>query len=243
VSVTFIGAGDAFGDGGRLQMCILLSGSDGSVLIDCGATSLTGLKRAGVNPSEIGTVLISHLHGDHFGGLPFLILDGQFSRRELPLVIAGPPGTQERLRVTMEALYPGSWSVERDFSVNVVELTPGEPTSVGSAQVTPFEVVHRSGAPPFALRVAYGGKVIAYSGDTEWTDALVEAARGADLFVCEAYTFEKEVPFHLSYRTLERERSRLDCRRLVLAHLGPEMLVNLGSVPDEIAEDGLVIEV
>jgi ribonuclease BN (tRNA processing enzyme) len=84
--------------------------------------------------------------------------------------------------------------------------------------------------------------VIAYSGDTEWTDALVEAARGADLFVCEAYTFEKEVPFHLSYRTLERERSRLDCRRLVLAHLGPEMLANLGSIPEEVAEDGAVIE-
>lgn len=242
VSVRFIGAGDAFGDGGRLQACILLTGGGGDLLLDCGATSLTGLKRAGVAPSEIGTVLISHLHGDHFGGLPFLILDGQFNRRELPLLIAGPPGLRERLRATMEALYPGSSRVDRRFPVDVVELVSEEPASVGPARVTPFEVEHGSGAPPLSLRVDYGGKVIAYSGDTAWTDALVEVARGADLFICEAYTFEKEVPFHLSYRRLQRERSRLECRRLVLVHPGPEMLANLGSVPDEVAEDGAVIE-
>lgn len=77
----FLGSGDAFGSGGRFQACLMLSGAGENVLLDCGATSLTAIKGSSVDPSSIGAVLISHFHGDHFGGLPFLILDGQFSRR------------------------------------------------------------------------------------------------------------------------------------------------------------------
>ncbi|MEX2458537.1 MAG: MBL fold metallo-hydrolase [Actinomycetota bacterium] len=242
VSVRFLGSGDAFGDGGRFQACLQLRGAGADVLVDCGVSSLVAMKQAGVDPSAIGFVLLTHLHGDHFGGLPFLILDGQFSRRELPLVIAGPAGTGERLDRTMEVLFPGSSSVRRRFAVEVVELAPGETSVVGPARVLPFEVVHESGAPSLGLRVGYGGRVVAFSGDTEWTDVLVELSRGADLFVCEAYTFDKAVPFHLSYRNLEHERARLEVRRLVLTHPGPELLANLDRVSDEVAEDGMVVE-
>lgn len=98
VTVTFAGSGDAFGSGGRYQACIYLQapGSPGPVLVDCGTTSLSALKRLGLDPGEIAAVFVSHLHGDHSGGLPFLILDGQFSRRTKPLTIAGPPGTARR---------------------------------------------------------------------------------------------------------------------------------------------------
>ena len=109
VTVTFAGSGDAFGSGGRYQACIhLRQASRVPVLLDCGATSLSALRSLGLDPGEIGTVFVSHLHGDHFGGLPFLILDGQFTRRTSPLTVAGPPGTGERLRQTMEAMFPGS---------------------------------------------------------------------------------------------------------------------------------------
>jgi ribonuclease BN (tRNA processing enzyme) len=60
---------------------------------------------------------VSHLHGDHFGGLPFLILDGQFSRRTNPLTIAGPPSTARRLTEAMECLFPGSSAVARRFKL------------------------------------------------------------------------------------------------------------------------------
>jgi ribonuclease BN (tRNA processing enzyme) len=90
----FLGSGDAFGSGGRFQACLCLDGPGNRVLIDCGATSLVAMKRAGIDPNSIGTVLLSHLHGDHFGGVPFLVLDGQFRRRDRPLTVAGPPGTR-----------------------------------------------------------------------------------------------------------------------------------------------------
>src|SRR5437763_8625401 len=97
VRVRFLGSGDAFASGGRFQTCFYLEGAAEPMLIDCGATALIAMKRAGINPAAVGWVALSHLHGDHFGGLPWLILDGQFSKRTKPLQIAGPPGTQERL--------------------------------------------------------------------------------------------------------------------------------------------------
>jgi ribonuclease BN (tRNA processing enzyme) len=237
----FLGSGDAFGSGGRLQACLHLPMPDGDVLIDCGATSLVALKRAGLDPSNVGWVVVSHLHGDHFGGLPFLILDGQFSRRERPLVVAGPPGTRDRLDAAMEVLYPGSTTVSRRFEVSVVEVESGAPETLGPIRVSGYPVEHASGAPAYAWRVAVDGKVLAYSGDTAWTDRLIDVARDADLFVCEAYTYERDVRFHLSYRRLLAERSRLSCRRIVVTHLGPDMLAHTGESEFECAEDGLVV--
>ena len=90
--IRFVGSGDAFGSGGRWQTCIHLSAGGQVLLVDCGATSLVALKAQGMDPSAVGAVAVTHLHGDHFGGLPFLILDGQFSRRSEPLLIAGTAG-------------------------------------------------------------------------------------------------------------------------------------------------------
>src|SRR5437879_12248931 len=144
------------------------------------------MRRFGVDPLAIDAVLLSHLHGDHFGGVPFLILDGQFKHRTRPLFVVGPPGVEARVRETMEVLFPGSTRVARRFETRFVELADRVTVEVGPVRVTGFAVIHASGAPPFALRVAGHGKVIAYSGGTEWTEGLVDAARGADLFIAEA---------------------------------------------------------
>lgn len=237
----FLGSGDAFGSGGRLQMCLRLFGAGADVLIDCGATSLVAMKRAGVDPGAIEWVVLTHLHGDHFGGLPFMILDGQFSRRTRPLTIVGPPTVEPRVRAAMEVLIPGSSTVARRFDVHFVELPERKPTAVGPAVVTAFPVVHACGAPPYAVRVEYGGKIVTYSGDTEWTDALIDAAAGADLFVCEAYFYEKKTKYHLDYATLKSQRARFTCRRLVLAHMSQDMLDRRASLDAETAEEMQVL--
>jgi ribonuclease BN (tRNA processing enzyme) len=240
--VQFVGAGDAFGSGGRFQACISLRTSSSHLLLDCGASSLIALKRLGLDPSSVDAVLISHLHGDHFAGLPFLILDGQFSRRECPLLLAGPPGLAERLRAAQEVLFPGSSSVQRRFEVTVLELEPRCPTAILDALVTAFPVQHPSGAPAYALRLATGGRGLAYSGDSEWCEALAEAAAGVDLFICEAYTATRPVKFHLSYAALREHRAALDCGRIVLTHPGPDLLRHRAELADALADDGLLIE-
>jgi ribonuclease BN (tRNA processing enzyme) len=239
----FLGSGDAFGSGGRFQTCLLFRSAGDALLIDCGASSLIAMKRSGVDPSQIGWILLSHLHGDHFGGLPFLILDGQFSRRTLPLIIAGPPGVAKRVEEAMEVFFPGSSRIARRFTIEYIELTERVPTRVGPFLVIPYIVQHPSGAPSYALRIESKSKVLAYSGDTEWTDALLDAARGADLFVCEGYFFEKRIAYHLDYRTLMQNRHRFECRRLIVTHMSQELLDRLGEMEIEAAEDGKVIAI
>ena len=242
IRLQFLGSGDAFGSGGRLQTCFLLAGMSDPVLIDCGTSSLIAMKRSGVDASRIGWIILSHLHGDHFGGVPFLILDGQFNRRMRPLVIAGPPGVRDRVESAMEVLFPGSSRVSRRFVVEFVELGDRVASTIGPATVTPFLVEHACGAPPYALRIEYGGKVIAYSGDTEWSENLIDAVRETDLFVCEAYFFDKRIKYHLDYRTLLDQRERLGCRRLVLTHMSEDMLRRVKDLEVEYAEDGRIIE-
>jgi ribonuclease BN (tRNA processing enzyme) len=243
VRVRFLGSGDAFGSGGRFQTCIHVQAAGAQVLLDCGTSSLVAMRRFGVDPQVIDAVILSHLHGDHFGGVPFMILDGQFKRRTRPLTVAGPPGVEARVRATMEVLFPGSTAVERRFETRFVELTDRMDHGLGPFTVTPFLVVHASGAPPFALRLACAGKVIAYSGDTEWTEALVDAARGVDLFIAEALFVDKHVRFHLDVETLRANRARLDCRRLVLTHMSDDVLGRLDGLGVEAAEDGRVLVV
>jgi ribonuclease BN (tRNA processing enzyme) len=238
VKVRFLGSGDAFGSGGRFQTCIHLQSGASQLLLDCGASSLIAMRRFGVDPQAIDTVLLTHLHGDHFGGVPFLILDGQFRRRTRPLTVAGPPGVEARVRQAMEVFFPGSTAIERRFETRFVELADREAVDVGPVRVTGFGVVHASGAPPFALRVAAEGRVVAYSGDTEWTESLVDAARGADLFIAEALFYDKRVKYHLDLTTLLRERARLECRRLIVTHMGEDMLARVDGLEVEAAEDG-----
>lgn len=240
--VTFAGSGDAFGGAGRFQACIVLDIAGGRALLDCGATSLVALKRLGIEPNSIDAVLVSHLHGDHFGGMPFLMLDGQFSRRETGLRVFGPAGTTERLRETMEALYPGSSTVQRRFEAVVTELAAGEDAEpLAGVLLRTFPAEHASGSPPLMLRVESNGLTVAYTGDTAWTPAIVDVSEGADLFICEAYLRSRRVPFHLSYEELLEHEQDLTARRIVLTHMAADM-VAADDVRHERAYDGLVID-
>ena len=238
VEIQCLGTGDAFGSGGRFQPCFCVLSENFRFLLDCGTSSLIAMKRSGVDPSGVDLILVSHLHGDHFGGIPFFILDGQFRRKTRPLVVAGPPGLVARVQQAMEIFFPGSSKIQRKFATEFLELTERKQTAIGPLKVTPYSVVHASGDTPYALRIEFEDKVIAYSGDTEWTEALVEVARGSDLFICEAYYFEKKIKYHLSYQTLMEQKKRLDCRRLVLYHMSEDMLQKLPGLDVESAEDG-----
>ena len=197
------------------------------------------MKRGRVDPQEIDLILVSHLHGDHFGGLPFFILDAQFSGRTRPLTIAGPPGLQARVRKAMETLFPGSSKTQQRFPIAFRELPREMPTDLDGVSVVGYEVVHASGAPAYAYRVGVEDKVIAYSGDTEWVESLIKVARGADVFICEAYFFDKKVKYHLDYGTLAEHRAELECARLILTHMSEELLGRLAGVDAEAAHDGL----
>jgi ribonuclease BN (tRNA processing enzyme) len=243
MQLQFVGCGDALGSGGRANTCFHVTGAAVNLLIDCGASSLPALKRLGIAREPIDLILITHFHGDHFGGLPFLLLDAQFTRRARPLVIAGPQGIETRLKQVMEVMFEHSSKTQQRFELSVVALEPEQTRSFGGVTVTPYPVVHgESGGPFLAYRIEAEGRVIAYSADTEWTDTLIPAARNADLFVAEAYYYEKIVKNHLSLKTLEAHLGAIGAKRLVLTHMSDDMLGRLDKLPYSAAQDGMIVE-
>lgn len=244
--LTIIGSGDAFGSGGRTNTCFWLETAKGTLLIDCGASALPALKARGLDPNRIEAVILSHLHGDHFGSLPFLLLDGQFlSRREKPLAIFGPPGTRARLDSLLEVFFPKSSGSKWRFDWRVEEVALGIETGVLGHKLVTTEVIHQSGAPSTALRLSDGEKTFAYSGDTEWTDALLPIARGADLFICECYAYAGKLTGHMSWEILQGRLPDLRAKRIMLTHMNPTVLARLDEIKAAgvlVAEDGLVLE-
>jgi ribonuclease BN (tRNA processing enzyme) len=243
MQLRFVGCGDALGSGGRYNTCFHITGEGVNFLIDCGASSLPALKRQGVVRDAIDLILITHFHGDHFAGLPFLLLDAQFSRRTRPLVIAGPEGIETRLTQVMEALFQNSSSTRQRFELSVVALRPEQTRSFGAVNVTPYPVVHgESGGPFLGYRLEAEGRVIAYSADTEWTETLIPLGRDADLFIAEAYYYDKIVKNHLSLTTLEAHLDEIRAKRLVLTHMSDDMLGRLDTLAYTAASDGMVVE-
>jgi ribonuclease BN (tRNA processing enzyme) len=244
--VTIIGCGDAFGAGGRLQTSFHVRTGGTSFLIDCGASSLIGLRKLGLEPNEIDTVYLSHLHGDHFGGLPWLLIDAHFvSKRTRPLTIAGPKGTEQRLATLAEAVYPGTLTAKRGFEVSFVEYEARESFEARGVTVTPFEVHHPCGAPPYALRFSLEGKVLAFTGDTGWVDALYAVAQGADLFISECFQYDVKHPIHLDYKTIDANYAKLGAKRVVLTHMGEAMLAQVPNVDTSrylVSHDGMTLE-
>lgn len=248
MKLTIVGSGDAFGSGGRLNTCFWLETAKGMLVVDFGASALPALKALKLEPNKIDAIVLSHLHGDHFGGLPFLLLDGQFlSRRERPLLIAGPPGTRTRLDAALEVFFPKSTGSKWRFPWTVEEIPVGVASDVLGHSLVTAEVIHQSGAPSTAVRLSDGEKTFAYSGDTEWTDALLPIAKGADLFVCECYAYEgTKISGHMTWEIIKARLADFGAKRVMVTHMNPTVLARLDELRAGgvlVAEDGLKLDV
>ena len=240
--VRVLGCGDAFGSGGRLNTSFFIDASVG-ILLDCGTSALPALKRARLDGNRVDVIVVTHLHGDHFGGIPFLVRETQIAAaRTKPLTIVGPPGHERVIRETMQLLFPGSPGQLDAFDLLFVDYGATEPLDVGGLRVRAVPVQHTAGTNPHAVRLTIDGRTIAYSGDTAWLDSLLELAAGADLFICECYQLEPRTPNHVDLRSIRAHGPSLTCERLLLTHMGEEMLA-LPDGPDvpERAHDGLEI--
>ncbi len=244
LTVTILGSGDAFNARGRHHAAYMIREADSTLLLDCGATALASMKEYGVRAGSIDTVLISHLHGDHFAGLPFLLLEYVWlEKRTLPLRIVGPPGTRKRVRALLELVYPRTAVDPLPFPLDFVEVEPDATIDLGQAKAVPFAVPHQEQGLSLGYMIDVHGRRIVYTGDTGWTEELVRRADGADLFICECAFFETRVWFHIDYPRLAENRSRFGARKFILTHLGEEVLRHRSEIELEIAEDGLTIQI
>ncbi len=238
-----LGCGDAFGSGGRHQSGYLFQASDRLFLLDCGPTTLLAMKRAGFDPSQLDAVFLSHLHGDHCAGLPFFFIDYLYrNAREGPLQIAGPPGTEKKVVELFRLMYGGGKASTPLPPVSFRVLNPDQITAIDNIEVFPFRVPHQDHEISLGLKIAYEGRRILFSGDSAWTDVFIEQARDVDLFLCECSFYGEAIGNHVSFLKMAQDLPRLKCKKLILTHLGDEMLTRKKELPVTVAEDGMVFD-
>lgn len=237
--ITCLGSGDAYGSGGRFQTCYYVESNSFKILLDCGATALSAMKRFGVNPATIDMVLVTHLHGDHFGGIPFMLREAIMAgMRNRPLMVVGPEGIRKAICLSLEVLFPGSGTLKMPLSLSFHERSHPTAFQIGSLNISSYSTSHRKPAVSFAFRLENEGKIVAFSGDTEWVDSLLDAAYYADLFICETLTYKEQKIGHLSYLDIRKHFRKLRCKRILLTHVGEDLLDHIDEVDLEVAEDG-----
>lgn len=238
VTLQVLGCGDAFASGGIPNTCFYVHSPTFKFLIDCGATSLLALKKNKVSTLEIDLIAISHFHGDHYGGLPFFLLDASKFGRTKPLTILSPPGCEEKLQKAIELYYPGSSDILKKFPIEFISYRSHKEIISGPVSMQAFPVVHTEQTLPHGLRIEFEGKIIAFSGDTSWTKELFKIAHEADLFICDCNFYALEGRGHLNYLTILSHKPNLTCKQLWLTHFGEEMLARVGDIALDYAWEG-----
>lgn len=214
--ITFLGTGNAFAPQ-RDWECILVNEA---IVLDAGPSLLVNLKRAQCDPTRINHIFISHFHGDHFFGLPFLLLEYYFiSRTDAPLAIIGPAGIEEKVRRAMMLAYPdimqGGWPRPMTF----VEAIPGTIQTANGVTFSAVEVAHIPNYPAYGYRLHLDEAILAYSGDTGMSESIYTLIDGARVVILEAASQEVSA-VHLGREALREVMAKLpqDCA-VFLSHL------------------------
>ncbi len=219
--VAFLGTGDAFGSGGRKNVSILAEIGTQGILLDCGPHILSALKQSGRSTNDIDMVLITHFHGDHCSGVPFLLLEASIlQQRKKPLIIVGPPKIKENITKLYSALYVNVSKEELPFSCEFISISPSKPHEINGISIKAYKMFHTPEAQ--AYRLDSNNISIAYSGDTGWTENLIPLVKDTQLAILECNSFDTEIPIHLNFHQVSKLHPLAD--RLALIHLGSEVL-------------------
>ena len=187
---------------------------------------------------DLDTIIITHFHGDHYGGLPFVLLYLATYGQHKKLEIVSPAGCREKLMRLLDLLYPGS-GIMAKLQITFTAFEEHRIINAGELKIEGFPVVHSREANPHAVRIELDGKIISYSGDTEWTEKLIPVAEHADLFICECCFYTMEVKGHLNYLQLQENLPKLNYKKILLTHFDKEMLLNVKNISLDYAVDGM----
>ena len=243
ISVTFLGTGDAFASGGGKSAGIFIEVKNQGILLDCGPHTLQALKKLGRKTDDVDLILISHFHGDHFGGVPFFLLEASLQQqRSKPLTIIGPPNTETKIRALYSVLYKTIADQEYPFPCKFQELTPlTSPLDEKDLKIKAFKMLHSPEAQGY--RIEINNSSIAYSGDTGWTEDLIPLVKNTQLAIVECNFFKTEIEIHLNYHQVSRLKSLTD--KLALIHLGSEVIEKIPTEEEDILipKEGQVLRI
>jgi ribonuclease BN (tRNA processing enzyme) len=219
LTLQVIGSGNALGSGGRFNSCIYVESRNYRLLLDCGASTIVALRKMNVDIFALDAIILTHLHGDHFGGVPLVEVACRIEgSRQKPLNIFGPNETKARVNAILPLMFPEFSSSQCEFN----EYQRGE-NKFDYFTLTAIPALHSPKTNPHSLRLELDEFVLAFSGDTQWYDGLASIADNADIFICECSSI-KSGKAHMSYESLLANQSKLNAKRIVLNHLGNDVI-------------------
>jgi ribonuclease BN (tRNA processing enzyme) len=234
LELRFIGTGNAFAPGGLCWNGFVVNER---FLFEAPPQALQSLNRMGMDANALEAVVISHHHGDHFLGLPFLLLQWKYYGRQSPVTIVGPPGTRDLASDIALRVYPGVFNIK--YELNWIEASSGDHVAVAGLELEALAVQHdRRLSGSLGFKATLGGRRFAYTGDTAWCEAVAEMARHAEVLVSECASHSDVLDIHMNLvDDIPKVRAAMDPdAQLVLTHLTPE--VTTGGLPNTtIAED------
>jgi len=214
--------------------------------VDFGPTAMLQCERLDVDLSRLDGIYITHLHGDHIGGIAMLLVYLQFKiERTRPLVIAGPEGMEARLALLRESAYPSVLQRGLSFPIEFAHWKIPGTVDVLGRQVTAIRAEHDRLAIASSLRVDTDSYSLSFSGDTGWQPKLAKLVEGTDMFICECSMETADYWGHLSVAELLEHRPKLKVKRLVLSHMSEEARAaahkQSTALDAIIADDGMIL--
>ena len=221
LTVYVCGSGSPMPDASRAGPCIGVLAGQQAFVFDAGSGSIRKLMRMGFPMERIQAAFLTHLHSDHIDGLGELLLQAWIGgSRGNPLPVYGPDGTDKVIAAESQL-----YEIDKGFRIahhgpavarpggyggaaQVIALADGTDSQVvydqGGVKVTVVRVIHDPVKPAFGYRVDYKGRSVTLSGDTVYSPALVQAAKGTDLLLHEA--LNKQMVAALGAKLAERGR-------------------------------------
>jgi ribonuclease BN (tRNA processing enzyme) len=194
LKLTFIGSGNAFSPAGLCCNGFLVNDR---FLFESPPQALSSLNTLGFDANALDAVIISHHHGDHFLGLPFLLLHWKYKGRQRPVTIIGPRSTETLGRMIAETVFPGVFDVL--FEINWLEAEPNRPLSVAGLDLDPLSMQHDD---RLAMSLGYaarlGGRKFGYTGDTTLCDSVLGLARDSEVLISECASRDQKIPIHMN---------------------------------------------
>jgi len=249
MKLLFLGVGEACdSDHGNTSISLRTAGA--SILLDCGFSAAHGYFKFHDDPDELDHVWISHFHGDHFFGLPLLLLRFFEMGRTKPLTFVGHTELEDKVFLAMETAYPGFFA-KLTFPVQYQTIQPEIPFQLNGLSGQAAATEHSQ--PNLGLMLDDGSRRLYYSGDGRPTMATEAIAQGCDLIVHEAFKIENTIAGHGSIKGCLDFASSVKAKRLALVHIqrqtrknrlaAIEQVIASAPVPTLMPEDYTVLEI
>lgn len=213
--ITFAGVGEAF-DENLVNTSVLVEDNTTSILLDCGFTAASAFWRTASSPLSLDGLYITHFHGDHYFGVPALLVRSVEERRTKPLTIMGQPGVAGQIRQLMDLAYPNTLS-KAQFDINFLVCEPGN--KVGLNDMMFSFALNDHSMPSQSIRIDSGGKSVFYSGDGRPTPETQALAHECDLVIHESFSLDPDTPGHGTVDSSIKFAHEAGAGQLALVHV------------------------